>query len=378
MRDSSACPIIPRGERASRRRYCVLERLEDRTLLSPTIYTVDLTGDTGASTSSDAGTLLYCLTQANANTNTAGSEIQFDPMVFATPQTITLLSTLVLSEKEGPEVIEGPGASDVTLYGNATVEGLTISSGVTARVSGLTVTGGVGLSAGICAGGIFNQGTLALTGCNVSGNDNRFYFLDSTKYSDVGAGITNQGTLTVTSSTISENRAMYGGGGIFNVSGGTATVTDCIVTGNAGGNGFSIGGGILNDGTMTVTGSTISGNSGGAGGGIDNNGSLTVTGSTISGNSAGVGGSIDNEGTLTLTGSTISGNNAGAGGAIWNDINGAATVTDCTVSGNTAVATDGHRHHRHQQHGHHQRRRHLKRWCRSCAHKLHAVREHGR
>ncbi len=84
-------------------RRLALEGLEDRILLSglPTMYTVDLTSDTGTSTSTGAGDLLYCITKANANTNTAGSEIEFDPTVFsaATPQTITLSSTLELTEK---------------------------------------------------------------------------------------------------------------------------------------------------------------------------------------------------------------------------------------------------------------------------------------
>jgi hypothetical protein len=44
------------------------------------------------------------------------------------------------------------------------------------------------------------------------------------------------------------------------------------------------------------------------GGGIDNNGTLTITASTISGNKTGNG--IDNNGTLTITASTISGNSS--------------------------------------------------------------------
>ena len=68
---------------AHRRRISVLETLEARTLLSgsPTAYTVDLTTDTGTG-SNNTGDLLYCITQANANPNTAGSEIEFDPTVF--------------------------------------------------------------------------------------------------------------------------------------------------------------------------------------------------------------------------------------------------------------------------------------------------------
>ena len=103
-----------------RRRLWALEGLEGRVLLSgnPTYYTVNLTSDTGASSGTDdthgghpSGDLLWAITQANANTNTAGSVIEFDPRVFATPQTITLSSTLVLSESAGPEVIDGPGAT---------------------------------------------------------------------------------------------------------------------------------------------------------------------------------------------------------------------------------------------------------------------------
>jgi hypothetical protein len=55
--------------------------LEHRVLLAATVYKVNATTDTGAG-SGLTGDLLYCITQANANPNTAGSVIQFDPMVF--------------------------------------------------------------------------------------------------------------------------------------------------------------------------------------------------------------------------------------------------------------------------------------------------------
>ena len=102
------------GRKASsprrRRRLWALEGLEDRVLLAATLYTVNAITDTGAG-SGTTGDLLYCIDQANANSNTAGSLIQFDPTVFGTPQTITLSSTLTLSETAGPEVISGPGAN---------------------------------------------------------------------------------------------------------------------------------------------------------------------------------------------------------------------------------------------------------------------------
>ena len=49
------------------------------------------------------------------------------------------------------------------------------------------------------------------------------------------------------------------------------------------------GGGIYNDGTLTVSNSTFAGNSAssGSGGGIYNHGTVTVSNSTFSGNSAG-------------------------------------------------------------------------------------------
>jgi hypothetical protein len=53
------------------------------------------------------------------------------------------------------------------------------------------------------------------------------------------------------------------------------------------------GAGIYNEGTLTVTNSTVSGNSaGGDGGGIRNDGGPTLINSTVSGNSAGVGSTV--------------------------------------------------------------------------------------
>src|SRR5271157_1024806 len=78
------------------------ELLEARLVLSPTIFTVNSTGS-GTSGSGTFGTLPYVISQANANTNTDGSEIEFDSSVFSSPQTITLSATLVLSETNGPE-----------------------------------------------------------------------------------------------------------------------------------------------------------------------------------------------------------------------------------------------------------------------------------
>jgi hypothetical protein len=81
-------------------------------------------------------------------------------------------------------------------------------------------------------------------------------------------------------------------------------------------NGFALsgrGGGILNNGILTVSNSTLLGNSTGEGGGIYNSGELTVTNSTFTGNIGGVGGAIYNAGTATISNSTYSGNQAKGG-----------------------------------------------------------------
>jgi hypothetical protein len=107
------------------------------------------------------------------------------------------------------------------------------------------------------------------------------------------------------------------------------------------------GGGILNSGTLSVSGCTLSGNSAVNGGGIMNFGTATVQSSTLSGNSAiGDGGGIANYpgGSMTITGCTVSHNSAvdvgktGLGGGIFNA--GSMNINSCTVSHN-AAGTDG-------------------------------------
>jgi len=156
-----------------------------------------------------------------------------------------------------------------------------------------------------------------------------------------GGGIFNQGTLTVNTSTFSGNNAL-GGGGIENF--GFLTVSNSTFTGNTAG---ANGGGIANNGTLAVSGSTFSGNKSNlvvgslGGGGIYNAGTLTVSSSTFSGNNANDGGGIENvitnNTTVTLiSSSTFFGNTTtGYGGGIDNTA-GFLTVSNTTFSGNSA------------------------------------------
>ncbi len=161
-----------------------------------------------------------------------------------------------------------------------------------------------------------------------------------------GGGIANEGALTVVNSTFEGNHAGCGGGGILNEAGGILTVTDSTFSGNSA---VCSGGGILNQagGILTVTDSTFSGNNVvTGGGGISNAGIAIVTNSTFEGNSTGGffgGGAIVNTfGTLTVTNSTFEGNSTGAnGGGIATTDDSTLTVTNSTFSGNSAAGMGG-------------------------------------
>ncbi len=326
--------------RSRRRRLWALEGLEARVLLSgnPTYYTVNLTSDSGTSSGTDAyptagtpsGDLLWAITQANANTNTAGSIIDFDPTVIATPETITLSSTLVLSESAGPEVIDGP-SSGVVISGNNAVEVFQVDGGVTGTLAGLTISGGL---AGYFGGGIDNGGALTITGSNITENS----------CTGNGDGISNSGTLTVIDSTIEGNSGGLYGGGIC--SSGTVTVIGSTIQGNSA---AYEGGGIFNgaygSGALTVSDSTIDGNTAGSGGGISNgafnvSNTLVVVNTTIADNTAySHGGGIFNAGTLTAANTTIAYNQSSyySGPGMY-DNPGCITTLDNTI---VAVNTGG-------------------------------------
>jgi hypothetical protein len=158
-------------------------------------------------------------------------------------------------------------------------------------------------------------------------------------YTFGGGGIRNDGTLTLTRSTLRSNTAVSDGGGLANY--GTLTLTDSTLRGNTARNGN--GGGVHNGGTLTLTRSTVSGNTARYNGGglLSFFGTLTMTHSTVSGNTARYGGGVNNGGRLTMTHSTVSGNTASSGGGVHNYQPGRLTMTHSTVSGNTVSGGGG-------------------------------------
>ena len=153
-----------------------------------------------------------------------------------------------------------------------------------------------------------------------------------------GGGIRNDGTLTLIGCTLNGNRARYSaGGGIYNT--GTLTLTACTLKGNQ----ADLGGGIVNENghALTVIDSTFTRNRSRCGGAIVNEGSITpataiLTNCTLTGNqSPQCGGAITNSGTVSLTNCTLAGNRGNAGGAVQNL--GTVTLTNCTLQSNKAV-----------------------------------------
>ncbi|MGH8591281.1 MAG: choice-of-anchor Q domain-containing protein, partial [Gammaproteobacteria bacterium] len=132
---------------------------------------------------------------------------------------------------------------------------------------------------------------------------------------------------------------------VFRIGGGETVTIEGLTIANGR---IDDGGGVLNQGILTIKNATIAGNFGtDDGGGIDNSGTLRVENSTFTGNSANEeGGGVVNFQNATFVNTTFSGNRAGlnatsptgrdGGGAIFNS-GGTVTLINCTIAGNTNV-----------------------------------------
>src|SRR2546421_11460286 len=172
---------------------------------------------------------------------------------------------------------------------------------------------------------------------------------------NIGGGVLVQssGTASVTGSLIADNTAQEGGG-VWVGTSSSLVATQSSIQGNTGS--ANDGGGVYSKGDLTLTDATVSGNKAGFGGGIENAAAspatATLTRVLITGNSATgtdlKGGGIFNDGPMTIDQSTVTGNTAGStagsgsglGGGIFNSSN-TLTVTRTTIANNNSLNGDG-------------------------------------
>lgn len=266
--------------------------------------------------------------------------------------------------------------------GNLTLEGTTVSAG-TANFGGgvwnaekatLTLGAGSKLTGnaanksdydGARGGGVYNEGTLNISGGAVDSN--------TAYYS--GGGIQNYGTLNISGGSVSNNACTFpfsgtteaeatgcGGGGIR--TSGPTTISGGNIDNNTA---TYYGGGLVaqvlcKDSAckpeeylyfpLTISGGTVSGNKATGtvdvgGGGLWLRANTSITGGTISGNSAMYGGGIQNWHALDITGGVIENNTAsqnGGGINIFGTQTLPATVHiggTAKIQNNTAAATSG-------------------------------------
>jgi CSLREA domain-containing protein len=180
-----------------------------------------------------------------------------------------------LTLEQNTAAINGPGATSTIVSGLGKHEVITTAKGAHLTLFGVTLTAGHG---GASRGG----------------------------------ALVNYGRTSIQSSVISESTAAQGGG-IYNAGSAELNVSSTDVTGNSAAEGV-------------FTGPELEeGGNGGNGGGIANDGSLSVSGGEVSHNSAGTGAhSIANHA-----------GNGGSGGGIWN-LGGSANLSNVTITANDA------------------------------------------
>jgi hypothetical protein len=157
-------------------------------------------------------------------------------------------------------------------------------------------------------------------------------------------------TVSISSVSIQNGMIHEGGAGIYIAKGTHLNLINSIVRNNEA---ISLGGGIMNEGSLLIIDSTIQNNkislSGGGGqqftgGGIVNTGILKIDGSTISGNEATRGAGISNGtpflsrrgGRVEITNSTISGNKASTQGGGIANYGGTMSIRFSTITENEA------------------------------------------
>jgi hypothetical protein len=248
-----------------------------------------------------------------------------DTITFALPLPATILlnladgeSSLLVIDKD--LTITGPGAAQLSVSRSPFADPgpfngiFHVAPGVTATIQNLTLAGGAFV--GSLSGGVWNQGTLTISGCTLSHLTGR----------SAGAIYHTGPMLTISNSVFSDNALSYdagaGGGAIYNLLSAPVTVINSSFTNNRG----KSAGAIYSEAALSITGGTFAGNAS-----AQDGGAITIT------DYSGV------HPVVLITNSTFSGNtsNDGDGGAIHGDDGAKLTVSSSTFSGNTAITGGG-------------------------------------
>ena len=158
---------------------------------------------------------------------------------------------------------------------------------------------------------------------------------------EIPANTTVSGRYSTGSGALVANLVVVSGAGkfgVFHVAAGPAVIDGLTIVNGSKPSGS--GGGIANDGILTLTNSTLSGNTSAQGGAIYNSETLAIANTTLSGNtSSTTGGAIYSSGALTVSGSTIFANSAASAGGGIEDSSGTVQLDNSVVSGNSASSS---------------------------------------
>ncbi|MCL2304520.1 MAG: PKD domain-containing protein [Planctomycetaceae bacterium] len=192
---------------------------------------------------------------------------------------------------------------DCTITGNEAKRGGGVASTGTTIIVNSTISGNTSHSYG---GGVYVQsGTTTIEDCIITGNKMEPIKIPGGAVSGgSGGGVYNAGTLFVTGSEITDNAApLFSGGGLSNE--GKATIENCLIARNS----AEWAGGVSNSnhGKIKIINCTIEDNTARQGyGGVGNAGDLTLTDTLVTENTVGKygGGLGNNMGKAVLNGST--------------------------------------------------------------------------
>jgi hypothetical protein len=320
--------------------------LEDRRLLST--FTVTDPSDSLTDGLPTVGTLRWAVGQADGASTP--STIAFS--LGSSPTTITLTNgQLELSNTVAPITIQGPGAGLLAIDGGGTTRIFEVDSMVAASISGLTIqdgsapklqdipaTGGGGVAnygtvsisqvifsgdVGDEGGALYSSGSASMTDCTVTGTISLDAVIDSG----------GSATLSIVNSNFTSNLdSVYQ---VTAIDGGSATITGSTFTNNGtdtNANNISVISGI-NDNSITLEDCTIADNPDAIGLFIEQGQELNVVGCTISGDEIGIYARFASlGGPGTISGCTISDN---ARYGLFDGPNPVrALVSGCTLQGN--------------------------------------------